>query len=321
MTITGDQIKFYKSIYVNDSLTNGGRIGSELMADNSLNNLFRNVQSSERESGITLYRKFFVKNENPNDLALENPGFLISNVSSGESYFQVAAGTDQDNQSASDDYTNWYGSGYLAENCLSGESSFLVNCKQGSGYPSGSLLRISDGLQQAEVLMLGSASWNGLQATINISGEIGYNFTADETVISGILPLDDLTPSIANWYESSLGGAYDESSYPVTLYNIGTISESWTLTFTSSTDFTVTGAIVGSLGSGSTANNFVPVNGSSYYFNLDKDGWAGSWVAGDVITFNTVHAARSVWAKEIVPVSCGSQANDLCQFKLTGESA
>jgi hypothetical protein len=61
MAITSEQIKFYKSIYVNDSLTNGGRIGSTLITDGSLNNLFRNIQSSEREAGIDLYRKFLLR--------------------------------------------------------------------------------------------------------------------------------------------------------------------------------------------------------------------------------------------------------------------
>jgi hypothetical protein len=321
MAIIDDQIKFYKSIYVNDSLTNGGRIGTTLMIDDSLNNLFRNVQSAERATGIDLYRKFFIKNENPNDLSLENPKFRIANVSSGESYFEITDGTDQDNQSAADDYTDWYGSGYLHANINSGESSFSVDCKKPSGYPSGSLLKISHGIQQAEVLMIGSPSWNGNLATINISGEVGFNFLKDVTVVSAILPLANLTPSFSNWMETSVGGSYDETTYPIILYNIGAITESWTLTFTSSTTFSVSGAIVGDIGSGSITNSFIPVNESSYYFNLNKDGWIGSWLSGDTITFNTVHAAKSVWAKESVPVGAGSQGNDLCQFKLTGESA
>ena len=320
MAITDEQIKFYKSIYVNDSLTNGGRIGSTQMVHNSLNNLFRNVQNSERLLGIDLYRKFFVKNENPNDLVLGNAELLIANVSSGEDYFQIAAGTDQDNQQTADDYTDWYGSGYLDESVVSGETSFTVQFKQASGLPSGSLIRLSDGLQSASVQMVGFPSWNGTKAIVSLAAEIGYNFLKDVTVASALLPLDDLTPSIANWLETSGGGTYDESLYPLTLYNIGTISESWTLTFSSATVFSVSGAVVGNIGSGSINDNFVPINGSSYYFNLNKSGWAGSWIAGNTITFNTVHAARGVWAKQHVPAGCASQSNDLCQFKLKGES-
>ena len=321
MAITAEQIKFYKSIYVNDSLTNGGRIGSTLMTDGALNNLFRNVQSAERESGIDLYRKFFIKNENPNDISLENPKIWISNVSSGEDYFQIAAGSDIDNQALADDLTYWYGSGYLDENIASGETSFYAQFKQASGLPSGCLLMMSDGVQQSEVLMLDAPSWNGSRALITLSGEVEFDFLKDDTVISAILPLGNLTPALSNWAETSAAGVYDEAVYPLTLYNIGTVTESWTLTFSNSTTFEVTGAVVGSLGSGSTSSNFVPVNGAGYYFNLNKSGWSGSWVAGDVITFNTVHAAKGIWMKESVPAGCNSQSNNLVRLGIKGESA
>jgi len=286
-----------------------------------MNNLFRNVQSAEREAGIDLFRKFFIKNENPNDLTFANPKMWIGNVSSGEDYFLLAAGTDSDNQSVSDDYTEWYGSGYLNENIGPTESSFDVLCKQGMGIPSDSLLIISDGSQQAEVLMVGAASWNGPIATVTISGEVGLTFLEDVTVVSPVLELDDLAPASANWAETSVSGTYDDTTYPLTLYNIGAITESWTLTFTSSTAFGVTGAVTGSVGTGSILTNFAPVNGAGYYFLIDKDGWGGSWLSGDTITFTTVHAAKSVWVKESVPAGAASQANNTMTIKLQGESA
>jgi hypothetical protein len=321
MTITSDQIKFYRSIYVNDSLTNGGRIGPTLMVDNSLNNLFRNIQSSELESGIDLYRKFFVKNENPNDLSLENAGMWISNISSGEDYFQLTVGTDQDNQSSADDYPEWFGSGSLNENIGTSDTSFSVLCKQPSGFPSDSSLILFNGSQQAEVVMLGDPVWNGNLATITLTDEIGLTFLKDETVVSSMLPLQSLSPYVESWAAISLLGEYDNVTYPISLYNIGTITESWTLTFTSSGSFVVTGAITGSVGNGTVDENFAPINGSSYYFNLDKSGWSGLWSSGNTITFQTVHAARGIWVKESVPAGSNSQANNTLQIKLKGESS
>jgi hypothetical protein len=321
MPILTEQIKFYKSMYVNDSLTNGGRIGDTLITDGALNNLFRNIQSSEREAGIDLYRKFFIKNENPNDLSLDNPNIRISNVSSGEDYFQIALGTDTDNQAIADDITNWYGSGYLHADFGPTESSLDIICKQASGLPSGSSLMISNGLQQAEMVMLGTPSWNGSIATVTISGETGLTFLRDVSIVSAIIPFDNISPSLENWSEGSAAGLYDETLYPVTLYNIGTVTESWTLTFTSSTAFGVSGAIVGNVGTGVITENFVPVNGSGYYFNLDKMGWSGLWESGDTITFNTVHAAQGIWVKESVPLGAVSQSNNLMSISLIGESA
>lgn len=320
MAISSSQIKFYRSIYVNDSLTNGGRIGTTQMTDGSLNNLFRNVQSDEREAGIDLYRKFFIKNDNPLDSALTNPRMYISNISSGEDYFQIAAGTDSDNQGLADDYTDWCGSGRLAVNILSGENSLAVNCKQASGIPSGSSLILFDGVQRAEITMLGNPIWSGEKATIIVDGVIGSSFVAEETIVSAILPLNDITPTITDWFETSSAGTYNEETYPVILYNIGSITESWTLTFTSSTEFTVTGAVTGSLGNGTITGNFVPENIIGYYFNLNRYGWSGSWVAGDTITFKTTHAAQGVWIKESVPAGAESQIYNLFTVKLLGES-
>jgi hypothetical protein len=287
-----------------------------------LNNLFRNIQSSEREAGIDLYRKFFVKNENPNDLSLENPKIYITNVSSGEDYFQIALGTDTNNQSVADDITDWYGSGYLYNHFGPTESSFDVLFKQPTGLPSGSSVIVSDGSQQAEIVILGTPTWNGSIATALISGEVtGLTFLKDVSVVSTILPLSSITPSFSNWSEISVAGTYDEITYPVTLYNIGTITESWTLTFTNATTFGVTGAVTGSIGTGVISSNFTPVNGTGYYFNLNKSGWGGSWAAGDVATFNTFHAAQAIWAKESVPAGAISLANNLMTVKLIGESA
>jgi len=321
MAISSSQIKFYRSIYVNDSLTNGGRIGTVQMTDGSLNNLFRNVQSDERASGIDLYRKFFIKNDNPLDSALINPRIYISNISSGEDYFQIIAGTDSDNQALVDDYTDWCGSGRLNANIISGENSLYVSCKQAYGIPSGSSLMLSDGVQRVEIAMLGDPVWSGEIATILVDGVIGSSFVAEETIVSTILPLNTITPTIIDWLESSGSGTYNEETYPVILYNIGTITESWTITFISSTEFTVTGAVTGSLGNGTITGNFVPENIIGYYFNLNRYGWAGSWTAGDTITFKTTHAAQAVWVKESIPAGAASQIYNLLDVTLLGESA
>lgn len=321
MAITKDQLKFYKSLYVNDSLTNGGRISENQIADSVLNNLFRNIQSSERDSGIVLYRKFFLKNNNPNDLALENTKVYISNVSSGEDYFTIAVGTDTDNQSAADDYTEWYGSGVLKQNLLSGETSFSATFKGAYGLPSGSSLVLNDGVNSIEIAISGEVSWNGFDATVPIAEAPGYDFDAVDTVVSAVLELGNINPSVADWVVNSSEGVFDDTNYPLTTYNLGTITESWTLTFSSSTEFNVSGAITGSIGSGSILSNFVPENSYGYYFLLDKNGFSGAWLSGDTITFKTIHSAKGIWMKEDVPVGCPSQSNNLVNLKLKGESA
>lgn len=307
-------------MYVNDSLTNGGRIGTTWMVDGALNNLFRNIQSAERVSGIDLYRKFFIKNDNPNDLSLDNPRLFISNVSSGEDYFQIAMGTDTDNQALADDYTDWYGSGRLSQNIVSGEASFSVECKQASGFPDDCLVMLSDGLQRVELQVVGSPVWTDKIAAIAVDSSIDFDFSLANTIVSAVAEFNSITPTVYDWAESSTNGTYDEETFPLILYNIGSIVESWTITFNSSTEFTVTGAVTGSLGVGSILANFIPENAIGYYFNLSKDGWGGTWESGDTLTFKTTHAAQGVWVKESVPENAGSETNNLLTVKLIGES-
>jgi hypothetical protein len=320
MAITSEQIKFYKPMYVNDSLTNGGRIGTTWMVDSALNNLFRNIQSAERVSGIDLYRKFFIKNDNPNDLALINPRLYISNVSSGEDYFQISVGTNTDNQNTASGYSDWYGSGRLSQNIVSGETSFSVECKQASGFPDDCLVMLNDGLTRVELRSVGSPVWTDNIAAIAVDSPVDYDLDLSNTIVSAVAEFDDITPTVTDWMESSAAGTYDEETYPVILYNIGTIVESWTVTFISETEFTVTGAVTGSLGNGSILANFIPENTIGYYFNLRKEGWGGSFVAGDALNFKTTHSAQGVWAKESVPENAESQANNLVSVKLIGES-
>ena len=323
MAIANTDIKFFKSTSVNNTTTNGGKISANRVTTNTLNNLFPNVTSAERTAGVTRYRKVFMKNENSSDIVLETTKLYIGMLSSGEDYFRMVEGTDSDIQSDADDYTNWFGSGILNTNLLSGESSMEVAYDTNDGVFSGEsiLLRLDDGTNNAEVQLVGSPSWLGNIATLSFSGALEADFDADDTVVSTVVELGEVKPESSSWLESSSAGTYDESTYPLVLFNIGTISEDWTLTFTSSTAFSVTGAVTGSIGSGTIGTNFMPANGVSYYFKIDKSGWGGTWATGNTITFTTKHAAKPLWIKEVVPAGCSALSNNSVRLNWEGESA
>jgi len=323
MSISANDIKFYKSANNNDTDGNGGAISSTLVVSSTLNNLFPNVTSAERVAGKTRYRKEFMRNESVDDFTLELTELWIGSRSTGGDHFQIKGGSDVDVQSAADDYTNWYGAGVLSTTVGSGESSLEVTFDTTSGVFSGEslFLHVDDGINEARVQVVGTPSWIGNTATINISGELNYNFALTDTIVSTILDIGNIETSSNTWTENTVSGSYDEATYPVALYNVGTIKESWTLTFDDGVSFEVTGAVTGSVGSGSVSSNFVPANDSSYYFAINKDGWGGTWASGETITFNTVHAGQGVWVKEIVPAGISSQSNNTVRLDWAGESA
>lgn len=321
MSISESDIKFYKASNNNDTSSNGGRIGTTEIPDSLLNNLFPNISSAERVAGITRYRKAFLRNENLSDLTMYSGEVWIGVKSTSADYFQLKDGIDTDVQSEAEAYTNWAGTGLLNSSVGSGESSISVDYDTPTGVWNGAAIHIDDGTNELDTSVVSEPSWVGNNATFSISGELGNNYTATTTVVSTIVDLANIEASSNGWVETSSAGTYNETTYPPTLYNVGTVSDAWTLTFSNATAFSVVGTVTGFVGYGDTSTDCRPINGSSYYFLLDKDGWGGSWSAGDTVTFNTVHAGKGFWVKEVVPAGIASYSNNTVRLDWRGESA
>jgi hypothetical protein len=91
------------------------------------------------------------------------------------------------------------------------------------------------------------------------------------------------------------------------------VEDDWTLTFTSSSNFSVSGAYYGSAGTGSVGVNFSPVNPDTGepYFTISAAGWGGAWNSGDSLTFTTHPAAVPVLLEEEVPAGTAQEPNNL----------
>ncbi|RPI56438.1 MAG: hypothetical protein EHM49_00150 [Deltaproteobacteria bacterium] len=156
-------------------------------------------------------------------------------------------------------------------------------------------------------------TWSGSVVTIALDDMLANNYLAAETYVGICLELGDIEPVFLDWVEISSAGTYDESTYPLVLSNLGTVTDSFTITFTDATHFGCAGVAEGSLGSGIVTSDFAPINPNTGlpYFTLDKDGWSGSWVLGDTVTFKTVASAVGVWLKEIVPALTAAEPFNL----------
>lgn len=105
-----------------------------------------------------------------------------------------------------------------------------------------------------------------------------------------------LDPTSDSYQTNTTAGTYDSVNYPVTLTNNDTITETWTVTFTSATEFTVTGSQTGSVGSGDTSTDFAPTNPStgSPYFTLAAAGWGGTWAVTESLSFVTYRGGNNI---------------------------
>ncbi len=144
-------------------------------------------------------------------------------------------------------------------------------------------------------------TWSGNIATINLYDQVPNNYLADNTYVGVCLELGDLAPAKENVQVTSPAGIFDGNYLSVN--NVGTVYDTWTITFTSATSFTCSGANEGSQANGSIDNVYGPINpntGQPYFF-IETAAWGGSWAAGDTVVFTTVPAARAIWWKEVIP--------------------
>ena len=301
MAVQTNDIKIYKSTIVSDTSSNGGVIGSTLVTSTK-HSLFPPVTSAELISGLTRYRKIFFRNENTEDFPANDFKSLISTLSTSGDYYRIKAGTNTDTQGTASGYASWAGAGTLATNANASDSSIVVDYDTSNGVYAGSVIQISDGVN-SEVHTVLSVVWDVNEATITLDGTTLANsyLVATPTVISTIIDLGSLQTSTGSWSETSASGTYNEITYPITTYNKGTVTDTWTVTFSSATVFSVSGASVGSVGTGNIAIDFKPINGLSWYFLLESAGFGGTWASGDTITFTTTHASKSLWLKEVIP--------------------
>jgi len=321
MSIVASEVKFYKAANNNDLAGNGGVISSTEIVTNVINNLFPNVTDAERTAGVTRYRKMFMRNLNTAELILYLGKIWISIRSTAGDYFRIRLGTDTDIQSDAELYSGWKGAGLVSSPATAGDGTITVEFDTNDGVADTDTIRITDGVNTQDVVVNGAPVWGGNAATLTLTDVLTHDFAVG-TRVGVLVSVGHITPDDDSWTENAAGdGVYDETTYPLTLYNVGTITDSWTLTFADASNFSVVGASEGSVGSGDINTDFQPVNGGSYYFKLDKNGWGGTWAAGDTITFNTIHSGQAIWVKEIVPAGVASYANNTVTLGWKGESA
>ena len=318
-----------KSVTISDADANGGRQSYTQVTSNVLNNMFANVSQTDRTAGVTKYRKFFFRNKNAADETATNSRVWIASRSTGEDYFRIKAGTDTDTQAEADDYTEWLGSGYLDGALATDATTFDAIFDNNDGVYDGSMIRVTDSSGGEEFLTVkssGGVSWLGNTATIvTTTGARSTYPSGQNSVVSGVVDLGSLIAATSAWAETTATGTYDEATYPVEVNNPGPVSDTWTLTFTAATTFTVSGTNTGSVGSGSTASNFSPINanagGGVYYFLIRSAGWGGTWAIGETVTFTTTHSSAGWWSKEVVPASTAAKSSNSVGFKMYVEGA
>ena len=147
------------------------------------------------------------------------------------------------------------------------------------------------------------------------------HYGTDGTVVATVIDLDTIESSQSDLEVNSTSGTFNDSTYPIEMFDKGTVTDDWTVTFSSATEFGVSGTLTGDVGSGDITEDFMPANWGSYYFKIPKEGCGGTWAPGDTMTFKTTNSAKGVWAKEVVPENTEAYFGNRVSFTLDGETA
>lgn len=335
MTILSTELVFYKSAVVNDTTANGGVMSNNSITSGGVQNVFSNVLSSERTSGSTKYRKLFLKVANDDDLTLIDSKFWLDDITAAEDYVCMFAATQTDTQADITGSERKYGCGTLKTTVTASATVITATVENSSLtgiFANGDQLRITDKLTPTSttgneefVTISGVPSVSGSDVTITIAapGLVNGYTAGTGTRIMSILEAGDIECSISNWVETSTAGTFDETTYPVICDNIGSIEQTWTLTFLDASNFTVVGNTVGSLAAGIRTSDYAPnnTNFTKPYFTIDTDGWGGTWAIGETVVFKTHPAAYAIWEKRVVPAGAASLSNNKVTLVISGESA
>lgn len=115
-------------------------------------------------------------------------------------------------------------------------------------------------------------------------------------------------------------GQYNTIGY-LKLFPIGTVDDTWTLTFSSSTLFTIASTAHTVPGTFDKTQVCRPSNGADFFFELNVAGWdGGTWGTGDTLVFSTVSSSKSVWLKEIVVAGIASHAANSIDIGANGDT-
>ena len=91
MALLAANLKFYRSGTWDDTATNGAAISATEIVTATSENIFPNITDAERITGVTKYKKIFLKNENA-DAYNGVKAWIQSNTPSGDTAVTICAG-------------------------------------------------------------------------------------------------------------------------------------------------------------------------------------------------------------------------------------
>lgn len=322
MPIVAGEIVTHPALNMTQTDAAGGRMDTTTtIPDNVVGYLIDSIREVERtQTGGSLRRyKVFYKFGNANSLTAQSAKLWLDQIVDGDPVGSLIKGN----------FTNvWsdvssarkYGCGNLADPITSGDQTITVNT-EGAGYVhfvNGDLIAIIsranklDSTGYIELKRIDQAvTFAGDEATIHVDSPIKYSYPTSRTLsgvtvytrVASVLEYGDVKGTFSVHDKASASGTYSTASDAITVDSIAGITQTFTITFDSSTTFQVVGDTLGVLDSGGKNTTYEPTN-STYnrpYLSIPPAFWTGTWANGDILKITTNPAALPVFIALQIP--------------------
>lgn len=323
MSIVASELKWYKSQTVTNNNANGGKLSHLPIVTGVRNNVFPDVSEAERTSGITRYRKLFMKVDNASNYVLVNNRVHLKTITPADDFVSIFAGTQTDTQNDIVTPTE-KGVGNLYTSVSAGENEIQVLVENASMniFTTGDTIWVSNGNTEEYHANVTVSKTDGVYTIILDTGDqFSESYANSNTRVASCLEYAEVKTVLSDFNVSSSAGTYNSNG--IEIDNIGGIEETWTINFTSSVNFSCSGTEIGSVGTGHIGSDFSPNNPNFTrpYFTLASASFSGTWVDGDTIVFRTTPAAVPIWFKQVVPPAAASYSGNNFTFRISGESS
>lgn len=332
MSLSSIDIVFRRSAGVSNGAYNGGVMGVDIVPSGVKNALFPDVRSAERLAGSEVWRKAFI-----HFIPVDNSSAFDVKVipwapTTADDRVLVYPATQSDNQNdiglrVTAGTVRPYGAARGNGAVQSGSTVITTTLEADSDgiFVAGDSVYISD--KASMLSSTGSEEYGVVESvstiagvtTVNLVGALQNSYAMPH--VSSVISAGDINALLSGKAVSSVLGTFDESK--VSLSSQASTSDVFTATFSSPANFTVAGARVGSVGSGSIGTTFNAVNTpfEGNFFSIQPAAWGGTFSAGDTVSFTTTPASIPVWYRRIVPAGARSFASNSFSLVVDCESA
>ena len=331
-------IKIFKAANITDTPANGGRSSAIEYAANGAG-IFPDIMPDERNAGATRFRKIFIKNCNNAGEVLANPKLFMKAPSPSGDIVTFARATATDTKGTTAP-TRSFGACDVATGTLTaGATSLTATLERADIIPFQTGDTIVIMLMDAAALALDATNLvisqyeyhnnvtvavvgTTLTLTLETGDQILRDYSGKLTVASVCQHTKDLKPEITNTNLTSAQGVVSTLGTNLFGDNSGSITDTVTINWTSSSAFTGTSLVKGALGAGNISTDFAPINADfgRPMFTLKASAFSGLFATGDSFSFDVVAADFPVFLKEVIPAGSPSYPRNKVHYAIAGET-